>query len=488
MRTTKKLIVSALAGAGVLGLAAFPANQALASRASIASQASRAGGPALGLTSFHQMAVSGNEVFLTGAPGSGSGIVVTDLSGRPLATLDSGSDVAGIAIRGSTLYARLTSGREAGSLAAISLGSGAGSLAEHYVSLLGGVLPSGLQGLSSALSGAGPAGGQAHQNVSQAGNKATGSGSVIKVLNPDGSTANVLSLGDRTLAPGGLAWAGNTLIAVTKDAGGLFRVVSFLNAAVHKVTPKVPLPSTEIPTGLPTAVPTRLPTKAPSPAPTKSGKTGTGKLPADLTISAPSRATYKPTIAVKVHLGSASANRTVSVYAQPPGSGKKLVKKGTVDAFGDLTVNYTTAYTTTFTAVYSGDSAYAAKSVSAKTTVVPSMSLAVNGWYATKKIGGTTYLEYHKANDIDVDLTVGPNKSGQCVWFQIQELYGATWHANMKTSCVPLSSASKLSGYLTVNNADAGYHYRVAAHYLPAKGDGWNGGAVTGWQYLLPEN
>lgn len=481
MRITKKLIVSALA-AGTLGLTAFPASQAQAGSARSVGVGDSAGGPSsLGLTSFHQMAVSGNDVFLTGAPGSGSGIVVTDLSGQPLATLDKGSDVAGIAIQGSTLYAKLTSGSKAGTVAAISVQPGqAGSPAEHYISLLGGILPSALQGLSSALSGTGrsPA-----QNVSPAGNKAAGAGSVINVYNPSGTVANVIRLGDRTLAPGGLAWAGSTLIAVTKGADGLYQVESFLNAAVRQVVPKLRLPST--------GIPTRLPSSSPSPAPAKtgrSGKAGSAKLPTNLTISAPSQATYKPTISVKVHLGSTSSNRTVSVYAQPPGSGRKLIKKGTVDSLGNLTVKYTTAYTTTFTAVYSGDSVNQAKTVSHTTTVVPSMSLAINGWYASANVGGTTYLEYHKANSIDVDVAVAPDKANQCVWFQVQEYYGAAWHGNMRTSCVPLNSASKLSGYLTVNNADAGYHYRIAAHYLPAKGDGWNGATATSWQYLLPEN
>jgi len=478
VRATKKLIVSALASAGALGLTVFPGTRALADGTSIPASA-------LGLASFHQLAVAGNDVFLTGAPDSGSGIVVTDLSGRRLTTLDKGADVAGIARQGSTLYAKLTSGSNAGSVAAIPLptsGAAVASFAEHYISLLGGLLPSSLQGLSSALNGTGQTTPAAGQNISEAGNKATGSGSVISVYNPDGSVANVINLGDRALAPGGLAWAGSTLVAVTKDADGLYRVESFLNAAVRKAVPKVTLP---------TLAPSKAPSSTPSPAKSAPGakaKKSAPKLPTELTISAPSRAAYKPKIAVQVHLGSTSGNRTVAVYAQRPGSARKLIKKGTVDWQGNLSVDYTTPFTTTFTAVYSGDAVHQSKTVSHTTTVTPRMSMAVNGWYGTTQAGGETYREFHKASDIDVDLTVAPDKAHQCVWFQVQELYNGTWHANMKTSCVPLNSASKLSGYLGLTNADPGYHYRVQAHYLPVKGDGWNGGTATAWQYLLPEN
>lgn len=457
MRATKKLIVSALAGAGVLGLTAFPADRALAVPAGRANTANIA----------KITKIDGNP------EGSSASI-----------TLASGSDIVAIAARGNTVYVRLAGGNGGGSLAVISVSPGTGLLSEHSVPLLGGVLPAALKGLSGALDGTGQA---AEKVISQTGSAASGAGSLINVYSPSGTIANVIHLGDRTLAAGGLAWVGSTLIAVTKGADGLYRVESFVGTAVRKVVPKVSLP-THLPTQLPTALPSGLPTRLPTPKPTKSGTKPSAKLPSGLTLSVPSQATYKPTISVKVHLAAASSNRTVSVYAALPGQSRKLLKKGEVNALGDLTVSYSTAFTTTFTAVYSGDAQTQAKTVSAKTTVVPSMSLSVNGWYATTNVAGTKYLEYHKANNILVDLAVAPDKANQCVWFQVQEYYKVAWRANMKTSCVPLNSASKLSGYLTVANADPGYHYRVAAHYLPAKGDGWNSGAVTGWQYLLPEN
>jgi hypothetical protein len=120
VRYTTKLFVSALAGA--LGLLAIPAAGAHAETTS-----------SLPLTGFDQMVVdnAGGYVFLsegTGSeqlldgPDSAAGIVVTDLSGNYVTTLDAGDGVEGLALSadGGTLYAALGSDS---AVAAISVSS-----------------------------------------------------------------------------------------------------------------------------------------------------------------------------------------------------------------------------------------------------------------------------------------------------------------------------------------------------------------------------
>ncbi|MCX4823755.1 Ig-like domain repeat protein [Streptomyces sp. NBC_01142] len=69
------------------------------------------------------------------------------------------------------------------------------------------------------------------------------------------------------------------------------------------------------------------------------------------------------------HLGKTWKNRTVSVYAQPTGGVQKLVKTGTVNGKGDLSVTYPLTKNTTFTASYAGDARSApAKDASKVTT------------------------------------------------------------------------------------------------------------------------
>lgn len=461
MRIKRKLLVPALAVA--LGLLAAPVNRAMA-----------AATPVSGLTSFHQLEVVGDHVFLTGDPDSGSGIVVTDLSGNHVATLDSGSDVAAMTAQGSTLYARLTSGPDANSVVSVPA-AGSSSLTQKVTSLLGGLIPSGLSGVASALGLGGGSIPVSKVARGAGGISATGSGSAIDVYKADGALANVIHLGSQTLASGGLAWAGSTLIAVTKDATtGLIDVQSFVDALTGSGTGKSPVP---LPVG-------RTPASPPKPKAAQNS----APLPTVLSVSAdPSEATYDPTIKVTADLGPTLSNRTVAIYQQMAGSGKKLLKKGTVDTSGQLTADFTAPYSTTFTAVYSGDSLNQAKTVTKAVTILAKTSLSMGGYYGTTSQNGTTYREFHRGSAINVDITVGPNKSGQCVWVEGQEYYNGTWNANMKSSCAGLNSASKLAGYLTAVNSDPGYPYRIRVHYLPSRGDKRNAGSASGWQYVLPE-
>ena len=87
MRYNKKLLVPVLAVS--LGLLSFTASRALADGAT----------PVASLTSFHQMVVDRADgyIFLSQAD-NGDGIVVTDLSGNYVTTLDSSSGIAGLAL------------------------------------------------------------------------------------------------------------------------------------------------------------------------------------------------------------------------------------------------------------------------------------------------------------------------------------------------------------------------------------------------------
>jgi hypothetical protein len=119
VRYKTKLFVSALAGA--VGLLALSAAGARAETTSSPSQ----------LTGFHQMVVdnAGGYVFLSegtgdlfNGPDNTTGIVVTDLSGNYVTTLDAGDGVEGLALSadGGTLYAALSSDS---AVAAISVSS-----------------------------------------------------------------------------------------------------------------------------------------------------------------------------------------------------------------------------------------------------------------------------------------------------------------------------------------------------------------------------
>jgi hypothetical protein len=70
-------------------------------------------------------------------------------------------------------------------------------------------------------------------------------------------------------------------------------------------------------------------------------------------------------VTVTASLGAWHTNRTLVVYAQPKGGAKKMIKRATINAKGQLVVSYTMRVTTTFTVTYSGDSWYSSASAGA---------------------------------------------------------------------------------------------------------------------------
>jgi hypothetical protein len=83
-----------------------------------------------------------------------------------------------------------------------------------------------------------------------------------------------------------------------------------------------------------------------------------------LTTSAKSVKAGK-TVTVTAHLGNPHTNRTVTIYAQPSGGAKKVIKHANVNAKGVLSVSYKIIKNTTFTVTFSGDSWYTAGSATA---------------------------------------------------------------------------------------------------------------------------
>lgn len=197
---------------------------------------------------------------------------------------------------------------------------------------------------------------------------------------------------------------------------------------------------------------------------------------------------YKPTIHLTATLGPTSSNHTVSIYAQPVGSKTRtLLKTGTVDASGHLSVSYTAAHNTTFSAVFTGDQHDAAKTVTELIDIRARVSESVSGYYSHITSGGTTWWLYHHTHTLSAHATVAPNKHGQCVKFVVQEYVLGVWKANVTSGCIKLSSTSAASATFGLTKADLGADYRIQAVYVPSKTDITNAGYQSGWRYLIIE-
>jgi YVTN family beta-propeller protein len=196
--------------------------------------------------------------------------------------------------------------------------------------------------------------------------------------------------------------------------------------------------------------------------------------------------TYEPTVHVTAHLGTTATNRSVSIYAQPFGSkSKTLLKTGRVGSKGNLTVSYKAPHSTRFSAVFSGDARYRPTTVARVISVKARVSASLSGYYASDRIGGITYRLFHRHAYMHVHVTVRPNKSGQCIKFEVQVHYQGAWKGNGPTRCASLGSSSKLSVTSSLAHAAIGYHYRIRADYVRGSKDKTNLSNDSAWQYLI---
>ena len=210
------------------------------------------------------------------------------------------------------------------------------------------------------------------------------------------------------------------------------------------------------------------------------------RLPAIRLSTSANSTGYEGTVRLTAHLGTTYTNRTLSVYAQTVGTrAMKLLKRGRVDAHGNLTVSYTAAHSTLFTASFSGDARYSAAAATRTVGVSVKVAMANSGYFSTKKIAGVTYRVYHHTGDLGANVTVTPDKSGQCVNLQVQQWdpKGKAWFANATIGCFALNKSSELSTGLTLLQA-AGAQYRVRADYARGGGDVTNLNTDGSWFYF----
>jgi hypothetical protein len=196
---------------------------------------------------------------------------------------------------------------------------------------------------------------------------------------------------------------------------------------------------------------------------------------------------YDSTVHVTARLGATDTNRTVSIYAQPAGGVRTLLRTGRVTASGTLTASYVAARSTTFTAAFSRDAKYEARIVTRSIGVHAKVSATISGYYASRKVGSESYRLYHPAARLAAAITVAPDKSGQCVALQAQEYLDNAWRAASVSDCGALNKSSKGSGYLTLTHAVLDRYYRVRADYVRSSKDTSNLSAASGWLSFIVE-
>jgi hypothetical protein len=206
-----------------------------------------------------------------------------------------------------------------------------------------------------------------------------------------------------------------------------------------------------------------------------------------LTLStSASTVAYGAKVTATATLGKTDTNRTVSIYETPAGGSKKLIETHTVNAKGQVSVTETLAQSASFTAAFTGDAQYAAVTTAAKTVDAQArVSASVSGYYQSERAGSTTYRVYHHTAKQKVDVTVAPNKHGECVQLVVQRYSGGTWKAYTTTGCTGLDSSSEASPTLTLTTYPQNTKYRVRVDYVRSSKDTTNLSTDGGWMYFI---
>jgi hypothetical protein len=157
---------------------------------------------------------------------------------------------------------------------------------------------------------------------------------------------------------------------------------------------------------------------------------------ADVTIHATATTiTYGRTITLTAHLGSATTNRTLSIYRKSYGSPASLVASGTVDASGNLTANVKPSKNTTYTAVFAGDADFVAPSPTPTVTVGVRVAITTKfaGSYRRTRSG---YHLYHFTSLCGTqhrgcpvyDVSTRPSQPRHRFYVTLQLLTRRGWH------------------------------------------------------------
>jgi hypothetical protein len=220
---------------------------------------------------------------------------------------------------------------------------------------------------------------------------------------------------------------------------------------------------------------------------TASFKVTVARAAAPLTLTTtPATALYNSTVRVQAHLGGTYSNRTVSLYYQLVGtSARRLIETAKVSSSGYLIYDFRPATRNViFTATFSGDAQYLARSLSAREGVAVRVAMTNGGYFATNVYNGTTYRVYHHTALLSVAVAVTPGKPGECVKLGVQELISGSWVNNVTTGCGILNSSSKVTGAINLTNADLGFRFRIHAAFYPSSRDVTNVGYYSGWFYF----
>jgi hypothetical protein len=136
----------------------------------------------------------------------------------------------------------------------------------------------------------------------------------------------------------------------------------------------------------------------------------------------------------------------------------------------------------TFTATFGGDSLYDPATVSLALKVGVKISDSLSGYYKSTTVAGLDYHLYHRDATLKDLVTVAPDKTCECVRFEVQKSVGNVWHADTLSGCAALNKWSQTM--LTSKLGSTGW-YRFRPDFTASAKDTSNVSTDGGWLYYV---
>ncbi|MFF3060947.1 Ig-like domain repeat protein [Streptomyces sp. NPDC057909] len=193
---------------------------------------------------------------------------------------------------------------------------------------------------------------------------------------------------------------------------------------------------------------------------------------------------YVSNVTFTAHLGTTYKNRTLSLYADTAGDGKGkyLVKTGTVNSEGSLSVTLPLKRDTTVSASFSGDARTAPKTATSWVGAKVKVSLSLSRYYKTATVSGHTKYYFRKTTNplLTTTMTAYPGRSQR---LQFQIYYDGAWRS-AGSQYFKLDSTGKSVVELGGTH-QTGYSMRVRSSYInDSSGDTVNSTTHGSWKYF----
>ncbi|MEU1306607.1 Ig-like domain repeat protein [Streptomyces shenzhenensis] len=193
---------------------------------------------------------------------------------------------------------------------------------------------------------------------------------------------------------------------------------------------------------------------------------------------------YGADVKFTAHLGTTYKNRKVEIWADPFGGDKpnKLVKSGTVNSGGNLSVTLDLKRDTKVTAKFAGDARYQPRSASSTVGARVKVSTAVSGQYKKKSTWGHTYHFFRKSKDplFTTTMSAYPGRKQRLA---LQVYYDGHWYG-AGSDYFALSSTGVSKVWLGGTH-DTGWRFRVRSSYVNgSSGDTVNSTTHSAWKYF----